>query len=70
MDAVVRAWLEPQRQVRLVWQYDIQNQATGETCVSGTVTLVPVDLNSRKILRQLPDFIQMGMKRLLGEPLP
>jgi acyl-CoA thioester hydrolase len=34
MDAVVKAWLEPRRGVRLVWQYDIQNASHGrELCV-------------------------------------
>ncbi|MEM9009096.1 MAG: thioesterase family protein [Cyanobacteria bacterium P01_F01_bin.86] len=64
MDAVVKAWAEPRRGVRLVWQYNIQNQATGETCVLGTVTLAPVDHKTRKILRRLPDTLQADMDRL------
>jgi acyl-CoA thioester hydrolase len=58
-EAVVKALLAPRAGgVRLVWQYDIQNRATGATCLVGTVTLVPVDFASRKILRRLPDVIQ------------
>ncbi|MBE7380520.1 MAG: acyl-CoA thioesterase [Leptolyngbya sp. SIO1E4] len=64
MDAVVRVWLEPRRGIRLVWQYDIQNQATGETCVLATVTLVPVDHTTRKVLRRLPALVKTGLDRL------
>lgn len=54
-EAVVKTSLTPKSGVRLVWQYDIQHRATETTCLLGTVTLVPVDFTSRKILRQLPD---------------
>ena len=64
MDAVVKAWAEPRRGVRLVWQYDIQNQATGETCVLGMVTLAPVDHNTRRVLRRLPEAMQADIERL------
>lgn len=64
MEALVKTWLAPRRGVRLDWQYDIQNQATGETCVSGTVTLVPVDSHSRKVLRRLPAAILADLGKL------
>ena len=64
MDALVKAWTSPRRGVRLVWQYDIQNQATGITCVLGTVTLVPVDPRTRKVLRRLPKPIQTNLEQL------
>ncbi|WP_008308716.1 acyl-CoA thioesterase [Leptolyngbya sp. PCC 6406] len=67
MDAMVRAWLEPRRGVRLVWQYDIQNQATGETCVLGTVVLAPVDRQTRRVLRRLPAEFQQDLDRLYAE---
>ncbi|MEO1094850.1 MAG: thioesterase family protein [Cyanobacteria bacterium J06638_28] len=65
MTAVVKAWMAPRRGVRLIWHYDIANQRTAETCVSGTVTLAPVDRHTRKILRRLPepmhtDFAKFG----------
>jgi acyl-CoA thioester hydrolase len=63
--AVVKTWPEPRRGVRLVWQYDIQTQA-GDTCVTGSVTLVPVDRHQRKILRQLPTPVDREMARLYG----
>lgn len=64
MEAVVKAWTEPRRAVRLVWQYDIQNQATGTTCVLGTVTLAPVDPKTRKVLRRLPPSLQTDFDQL------
>ncbi|MGF1524472.1 MAG: acyl-CoA thioesterase [Leptolyngbyaceae cyanobacterium] len=66
MDAIVKAWAEPRRGVRLLWQYDIQNQATGETCVLGTVTLAPVDHKTRRVLRRLPEAMQADLERLYG----
>lgn len=64
MQALVKAWTEPRRGVRLIWQYDIQNQTTGETCVLGTVTLVPVDHQTRKVLRRLPEPLKSDLQQL------
>lgn len=64
--AQIKCWLMPPNGVRIVWKYDIQNQATGDTCVSATVTLVPVDHAQRKILRQLPEAVQADMARVYG----
>ena len=64
MDALVRVWPEPRRGVRLVWQYDIQNQATAATCVVGTVTLAVVDYKNRKILRRMPEPFRSELDRL------
>ncbi len=63
-EAVVRAHLAPRAKVRITWHYDIQNLATGETCLVGTVILVPVDFESRRILRQLPGSIQEAITHL------
>jgi len=64
MIALIKAWTEPRRGVRLIWQYDIQNQATGETCVLGTVTLAPVDRETRRVLRRLPEPLASDLARL------
>lgn len=64
MDALVKVWPEPRRGVRLMWQYDIQNQATGETCVVGTVTLAVVDYKNRKVLRRMPEPFRSELDRL------
>ncbi|NMF83967.1 thioesterase family protein [Nodosilinea sp. P-1105] len=57
--ALIRARLEPSRGVRLVWQYDIQNAATQDTCVEGQITLAPVDRATRRVLRRLPEHLQL-----------
>lgn len=57
--ALVKAALLPQRGVRMVWRYEIQQAATQSVCVEGTVTLAPVDLQTRRILRQLPDHLRL-----------
>lgn len=64
MTAAVKAWSPPQKGVRLVWEYDIQDHDTGATCVMGTVTLAPVDTSNRKVLRQLPEPIKSDLARL------
>lgn len=66
MDALVKAWPEPRRGVRLVWQYDIQNLHSGATCVLGTVTLAPVDHHTRQVLRRLPEPLRSDLARLYG----
>lgn len=64
MEALVNLWPAPRRGVRIHWQYDIQNQATGETCVEGQVVLAPVDRSSRKVLRRLSPPFQHALDRL------
>ncbi|MEA5448333.1 thioesterase family protein [Leptolyngbya sp. CCNP1308] len=59
--ALVKARLEPAKGVRILWHYDIQNTATHETCIEGTVTLAPVDFKTRRILRRLPDHLQTAL---------
>ncbi|MDA0265686.1 MAG: thioesterase family protein [Cyanobacteria bacterium] len=65
MTATIKTWLESRRGVRLTWQYDIQDAATGQSCVLGTVVLATVDPKSRKIVRRLPDALQKALDRLL-----
>ncbi len=64
MEAVVVTGLAPRRGVRLIWEYDIQDRATGATCVRGRVTLAPVDRQNRKIRRQLPPSIATVLDQL------
>lgn len=58
--ALVKTRLEPIRGVRLIWQYEIYNRQRDDLCATATVTLVPVDLATRKILRRLPSFLQVA----------
>jgi len=56
MDAVVKTRLLPQKGIRLRWEYEIET-ATDEPqiCITGTVTLVTVNMRSRKVVRHLPE---------------
>lgn len=63
--ALVKARLEPARGVRILWYYDIQNAATQESCIEGTVTLAPVDFKTRRILRRLPEHLQTALDSML-----
>ncbi|HEY9886790.1 MAG TPA: thioesterase family protein, partial [Candidatus Obscuribacterales bacterium] len=62
--AIVKTWPAPPQGVRLVWHCDIQNQATGATCVAGQVTLVPVSRSRGKVWRQLPAPVKADFARL------
>jgi acyl-CoA thioester hydrolase len=64
MEALIKTWPHPQQGVRLVWQCEIQNQATQETCVIGKVTLVPVNREQGKVWRQLPEPIKSEFAQL------
>jgi acyl-CoA thioester hydrolase len=62
--ALVRSRVAPPTGARIVWHYDIQNQATQTSCVQGTVTLVPVELQSRRILRRLPPEFEQLLRQM------
>ena len=62
--ALVKARLTPTKGVRVVWHYDIQNAATGETCIEGTVTLAMVDFSTRRVLRRLPAPLQAVLDQM------
>lgn len=66
MEAAVKCWLMPRQGIKIVWQYDIQNRATGTSYVLAQVTLVPVSRTSQKILRQLPEPVQSELAQLFG----
>jgi acyl-CoA thioester hydrolase len=56
---LVKARVEPFKGVRIIWHYEICNQATQAVCVLATVTLVTVDVNTRRVLRRLPEHLQV-----------
>ncbi|MFN3926918.1 MAG: acyl-CoA thioesterase [Pseudanabaenaceae cyanobacterium] len=49
--------------VRLIWYYQIYKDST--ICVSGEVTLAPVDMEKGKILRHLPDPLGQAIEQIL-----
>ncbi|WP_204139230.1 thioesterase family protein [Halomicronema sp. CCY15110] len=68
--ALIKCWLLPSKNVRLVWQYEILNADTQERCASAQVTLVPIQQQPRKILRRLPEPMQSDLARLMASSSP
>jgi len=66
--ALIKCWLLPSKNVRLIWQYQILNAATQELCATAQVTLVPIQQQPRKILRRLPEPMQSDLARLMTAP--
>ncbi|OLP16603.1 thioesterase superfamily protein [Leptolyngbya sp. 'hensonii'] len=64
MMAVVRTRLLGFEGVRINWDYQIQSQDAQELYVTAKVTLVAVDREKGKILRQLPATVQDVLARL------
>ena len=65
--AIVRARMSAMEGVRLNWDYQIQSTAGQEIYVTAQVTLVAVDREKGKIMRQLPTTMQDALKRLSGQ---
>ena len=57
--AVVKTRLAPVQGIRVRWQYEIETLTLEpQLCLSGTVTLVTVNMNTRKVVRRLPEEVQ------------
>jgi len=69
MAAIVRARMAAMEGVRLNWEYLIQSPDGQETYVTAQVTLVAVDREKGKIMRQLPPAMQDALKRLSANDL-
>jgi acyl-CoA thioester hydrolase len=61
MAVLVKARMAKQG-VRLNWDYRIEIMDTQELCVTAQVTLVPLDRQKGKIMRQLPPVLQEALK--------
>jgi acyl-CoA thioester hydrolase len=66
-EAVVRTRMEPIEGVRIHWQYRIESPDGDELYVSGRVTLVGIDREKGKIVRQLPPAIKEVLRRFFAE---
>ena len=61
--AVVKTRLGPAKGIRFNWLYEVETiaeEGSGEpiVCLTGHVTLVPVDLKQRQIVRRMPDEVK------------
>jgi acyl-CoA thioester hydrolase len=62
-EAIVRARMMDMNGVRINWEYEIQSLDRTVTHVTATVTLVAVDREKGKILRQLPAVVKDALTR-------
>ena len=67
MTAVVRARMLEINGVRLNWDYQIQSLDGQELYVTAQVTLVAVDMEKGKIMRQLPPDVKDVFAKLTGK---
>lgn len=64
MTAVVRACLRGIEKVRIQWDYQIQSADAKITYVTAQVTLVAIDREQGKIMRQLPPLLKDALLKL------
>jgi acyl-CoA thioester hydrolase len=62
--AIVKARMHNLDGVRIKWDYEVQSPDRETTYLTGVVTLVPVDREKGKILRQLPATVKNALVRL------
>jgi len=62
--AIVRTRMAEMEGVRINWDYQIQLAETQELCVTARITLVAVDREKRKIMRQLPPAVKDAFAKL------
>jgi acyl-CoA thioester hydrolase len=64
MSAVVKTRLSETKTVRMDWDYRIESLDGDELYVTGKVTLVGIDRDKGKIVRQLPSTLQDALVKL------
>ncbi|MGG6295385.1 acyl-CoA thioesterase [Leptolyngbya sp. AN02str] len=62
--ALIKARMNHMDGVRIIWDYRIEQADTQELCVTAQVTLVAIDRDKGKIMRQLPPTIKDALTRL------
>lgn len=69
MAAIVKTRMVTTEGVRINWDYQIQSPDAQELYVTAQVTLVAIDREKGKIMRQLPPAVKDALARLLVEPI-
>ncbi len=62
--AIVKARVEVDG-IRIIWKYQIRS-IDDALCTTAAITLVAVDINKQKIMRQLPPAVQSALDKLLA----
>lgn len=60
-EAIVKTRMNEIEGVRIIWDYEIQSPDKQEIYVTGSVTLVAIDRDKGKILRQLPPAVKNAL---------
>jgi acyl-CoA thioester hydrolase len=66
MAAIVKTRMTQTEGVRIKWDYQIQSPDAQELYLTAQVTLVAVDREKGKIMRQLPPAVKDALARLSG----
>jgi acyl-CoA thioester hydrolase len=69
MAAIVKTRMATTEGVRINWDYQIQSPDAQELYVTAQVTLVAIDREKGKIMRQLPPAVKDALSRLLVDPI-
>lgn len=70
-EAKVKTRLAPITGIRLNWLYEIETVGPpAQTCITGQVTLVTVNVRDRKIVRQLPAEIEAIARQMTSPSQP
>ena len=64
MTVVIKTRIIESKGVRFPWEYQIESEDGQTQYVSATVTLVPVDRKTGKIIRRPPEILQQALKQL------
>ncbi len=67
MAATVKARLAPIKGVRIHWLYEIETlEPSPQLCITAQVTLAPVDMKQRKVVRRLPPDAKEMLDRVVN----
>ena len=66
MKAIVKTRIEQIKRVRIIWDYKIEAPEESELYLSGQTTLVAVNVDKGKIMRQLPPILDLALQKPLN----
>jgi len=64
-EAIIKTRMNEIEGVRIIWDYEIQSPDQQELYITGTVTLVAIDREKGKILRNLPPAVKNALAKLV-----
>jgi acyl-CoA thioester hydrolase len=67
--AIVRSCLKTEG-IKIIWEYKVESSDAQISYLTGTVTLLPIDIHKGKIMRKLPPTVQDALDKLLPKLNP